>query len=300
MNSGFETIKVTSVIDGKKVDLVIHSSKDTEGKSSIRKWRSKIKKVIKQKIVEAKEEEADRGIQSGGGGVIFNPFPPPPVPEPEPVQDWTDFIGNPNLTLFGSDCFVDETNTLHTNWNSQAYPYNYAYISDNDGSTDFDVGDSLTITMLRKTHPEETDTFAPLISKWTGSQNVVPEVGYYFTTYSSYGWAYLDDGTDENPDSHLIMNVGVSSKDVWEHYTLVLDRTDNSISYYKDGVFKGKKSNLVEFPPADTSLRILVGAVEGSYGAITPHRAMWRDIRFYKRILTDDEIATISNEVNRG
>ena len=95
------------------------------------------------------------------------------------------------------------------------------------------------------------------------------------------------------------MGVGTATKDTWEHYTITMKRSTSTISIYRDGEFKGSKV-VAEFPPADTQQRVLFGANEGSSGAISPYRAKWRDIRFYNRILTDEEIATLSTNLDRS
>lgn len=296
MNSAFERVVVKTVINGKEVRITIDSNKGNDKKQSRTSWVKKLfKKMVEKKEELDAEEEEQGGTTTGqsGGGIIFNP-----TPTPEPEQDWTDFIGHPDLVLFGSDCFVDDDNTLHTNWTTEAYPYNYAYIPDTD-LTEFDAGDELTICLGRYTHPDETDTFGLLVSKWTGSSNSVNEEGYQLSTYSSYSFGYLNDGSDANNDSVLIMGVGTATKDTWEHYTITMKRSTSTISIYRDGVFKGSKV-VAEFPPADTQRRVLFGANEGSVGAISPYRAKWRDIRFYNRILTDDEIATLSTNLDRS
>jgi hypothetical protein len=307
MNSAFERVVVKTVINGKEVRITIDSNKGNDKKTKRANWIKKLfKKMVEKKVELDKEEEEEQSSTTGGttggtssiaggGGIIFNPTPATP---PQPTQDWTDFIGHPDLVLFGSDCFVDENNTLHTNWTTEAYPYNYAYIPDID-LTAFDAGDELTITIGRYTHPAELDTFGLLVSKWTGSKLNFFEEGYQLSTYNTYSFGYVNDGSDDTNDSILIMGVGTATKDIWEHYTITMKRSTSTISIYRDGVFKGSKV-VAEFPPADTQSRVLFGANEGAQGAITPYRAKWRDIRFYNRILTDEEIATLSTNLDRS
>lgn len=213
-----------------------------------------------------------------------------------PPPQYFDFINDPDLVLFGTDAYVLANGTLSTNWDGEAYPYSYAYVPDLGGNT-YDVGDELTITLGRFIHPDENDTFQLLISKYDGG---TPRLGYDAATYQKYFFGYFDDASDTSGDSALITGGDAAVKSTWEHYAIKLERATNLLTYYQNGQKVGTKV-LTEFPPADSDLSTFVGVKSGAnQQAISPFRARWRDIRFYKRLLTDEEVLQVNNELDRS
>ena len=214
-----------------------------------------------------------------------------------PAPEYTDLINDPDLVLVGQASVSD--GTLLTNWETASYPYHYAEVPDN-GRTDYDVGDVLTITVGRLVHPDDTNTFAPLASKHNYLSN--GSEGYHLSTYNPYIFGYVDDGTADGKDAVMINGITPVVKGVWEHYALVFIRANRSLQVFQDGQFIAEQRWIPEFPPADTTTRTIVGATPSSSGTgvISPLRAKWRDYRFYKRALTRAEIEAVSNELDRS
>ena len=222
------------------------------------------------------------------------PMPPPPPP---PAPDYADFIQDPDLVLFGPHAYIQPDGTLSTNWESEAYPYNYAYVPDNNKQT-YDIEDEMTIVIGRRIHPDETDAFGLLASKYTQHLPNVND-GYELSTYATYFFGYLDDmGVDTGKDMVLMVGLGESVKDTWEHYALTFHKATGTVKVFKDGSYKTMKAGITEWP-TNTSLATMIGAKQGN-PAMAPYRAKWRDVRFYKRILSDQEINQLSTDLNRN
>lgn len=225
------------------------------------------------------------------------PMPPPPPPPP---PAYADFIQDPNLVLFGNDAYIEADGTLSTNWANEAYPYSYAYVLDNNQQT-YDLEDEMTIVMGRKTHLDETDAFGLLASKYGGNGGTHGIDGYELATYVTYFFGYLDDkAVDSLRDAVLMFGLGATVKDTWEHYALTFNKATGTVQIFKDGSYKTQKTGITEWP-TDTSLSTMIGAKNGNSPttAISPYRAKWRDVRFYKRILSDSEINQLSTDLNR-
>ena len=85
----------------------------------------------------------------------------------------------------------------------------------------------------------------------------------------------------------------------WTHYVGIIDRKNHLMKIYVDGILKAEEiDSFSTFNNNDNDL--IFGSSEEVHSAISPFKGRIDDLRIYNRILSEDEIKSLYNEVSHA
>ncbi|MEX0672674.1 MAG: LamG domain-containing protein, partial [Candidatus Paceibacterota bacterium] len=165
------------------------------------------------------------------------------------------------------------------------------YVSHPDNS-DFDLGTgSLTATAWIKVKAEAPYTRMAIVGKKTNSNNIE-------------GWKLRIQQSGDNESMHLQHSLSDGStnvattwfdsidRDVWTHVIVVIDRDQDEVRIYKNGI-EGESSDISDYSgdPITNGQPLRIG----NQGTSAPFEGLIDDVRVYDRALSDDEITGLYN-----